>query len=114
VRFMKEPQCRLHYSGYDEEMRLLKHCTEPPTSLLIIEINTGVDAESEALILKGRTSICAASRATGVCQERQDADDSLDSGAVAHSNMCEGAHGESVFADAAIRAPCGGTQGAGR
>ena len=52
VKFLKEPQRRLRYLEYDEELRLLEHCTEPLNSLLIIAINTGVRIESEALVLK--------------------------------------------------------------
>ena len=52
VKFLKEPQQRLRYLEYDEEMRLLEHCTEPLGSLLIVAINTGVRIESEALVLK--------------------------------------------------------------
>ena len=52
VKFLKEPQQRLRYLEYDEEMRLLEHCTEPLGSLLIVAINTSVRIESEALVLK--------------------------------------------------------------
>ncbi len=54
IKLLKEPQQRLRYLEYEEEARLLAHCTEPLRSLLVVAINTGLRIESEALALKWR------------------------------------------------------------
>ena len=89
---------------YDEEARLLSHCTEPLRSLLIIAINTGLRIESEALVLKWQDvdlrrkllTVPAAYAKSGKTRTIP-----LNSRAfAAFESLRETAQGECVFADA--------------